>query len=410
MVCAPLFGFFWQITMVKKDLVNRLAVYFPDFRKKDLEYLVDLLFERLTQALVEGERIEIRGFGRFLLRTQKERLFTNPKTQEVRRLPARQRVIFKPGKDIKDRLNQPAYAALDLGTQTFRLIVGKPGPEGLRVLLRARKNVRLGEGLAREGRISPEAFVRGMEALREFKALLEGFKVKNCLAAGTAVFREAENASEFIAAAENLLGVPIKILSPEEEAETTFWGVKNSLATLPSPFVIADVGGGSTEIIFPEGKELFKDSLPLGAVRLLEGFIQHDPPTPHELETLRTHIQDTLAKLPRFSEPPKALVATGGTASCLASLDLELESYQPERTHGHQIKLRRLQELAEDLKERPRKERATLKGMEPGREDIILPGLLIYLALLGHFQVPVLTVSESGILEGLLMRAIEERP
>ncbi len=394
--------------MVKKDLVNRLAVYFPDFRKKDLEYLVDLLFEKLTQALVEGQRIEIRGFGRFLLRPQKERLFTNPKTQEVRRLPARQRVIFKPGKDIKDRLNQPAYAALDLGTQTFRLIIGKPQAQGLRVLLRERKNVRLGEGLAHERRISPEAFSRGLHALKDLAKVLDDFQVKNYIAAGTAVFREAENANDFIQTAQKDLGLAIRILSPEEEAETTLLGVQNSLPSLPSPLIVVDVGGGSSEIIYRGEESIFKQSLPLGAVRLLDTFIHHDPPTLEEIKALCAHIKDILADLPQLPEAPRALIGTGGTASCLASLDLELEAYQPERSHGHQIKLHRLKELAEELRERSCDERAALKGMEPGREDIILPGLLIYIGLLEHLQIPLLTVSESGILEGLLRRAIEE--
>ena len=147
-----------------------MVVHFPEFRKKDLEYLVDLLFEKLTESLREGNRIEIRGFGRFLIHEQKERLFTNPKTQEVRKLPRRKRIIFKSGKDIKERLNQPTYAGLDLGTQTFRLIIGKPEKQGVRVLFRARENVRLGEGLASQGRISPQAFERGLEALARFKA------------------------------------------------------------------------------------------------------------------------------------------------------------------------------------------------------------------------------------------------
>lgn len=393
--------------MVKKDLVNRLAVYFPEFRKKDLEYLVDLLFEKLTEALVEGHRIEIRGFGRFLLRQQKERLFTNPKTQEVRKLPSRKRIIFKPGKDIKERLNQPAYASLDLGTQTFRLLIGKAEEGRLRVLFRTRENVRLGEGLT-TGRITPAAMERGLLALRRFQEHLRRFEVAHYLAAGTAVFRRAQNAPEFLKRAREEIGLEIQVLSPEEEAQLTLKGVLLGLQDKPETFLVADVGGGSTELVWGRGEEAFwKTSLPLGAVVLFERFFKKDPPSPEEIEKTRKFIRENLKDLPEEIRRAGVLIGTGGTASCLAALDLELEAYYPEVSHGHRLEAKVLERIARELSALTRAERSGLRGMEGGREDIILPGLLIYLELLAHLGFEHLVVSESGILEGLLLRSLE---
>ncbi len=394
--------------MVKKDLINRLAIYFPEFRKKDLEFIVDLVFERLTEALASEERIEIRGFGRFLVRQQKERLFTNPKTAETLTLPKRRRIIFKPGKDIKERLNQPSYASLDLGTQTFRLLIGKPANRHIRAIYRERENVRLGEGLTETGKISPEAMKRGLEALLRFRQLMDQLEVVDYLAVGTAVFRKADNIDEFLDKVLKEAGIKIRVLSPEEEALFTVKGVLFGLKDPPDNVLIADVGGGSTELILiQEAKNHWKTSLELGAVSLTEGFFEHDPPTLTELEKAQTFIRDALESLPQEVKKAREFIGTGGTASCLAALALELEHYVPDLIQGHLLTEKTLADLFERLRSLSTKERARLKGMDRGREDIILAGLLIYLELIRYFGYRRLVVSETGILEGLLLHLLQ---
>ncbi len=389
--------------MVKKDLVNELWLKFPDFRKKDLEMIVDLLFERMAEVLREGRRIEIRGFGRFLVKEQKGRLFRNPKTAEVRKLPPRRRIIFKPGKDLKERLNQEPLASLDLGTQTFRLLLAKPAEKGFRPLLRRRENVRLGEGLAESRRITPEAMERGLKALESFRKDLARAGVKHYLAAGTAVFRQAENAADFLSAAKDL-GFEIKVLSPEEEATFTAKGVLYGMRLNPQrPLLIVDVGGGSTEFIFcASGQVVDKKSLEIGAVTFTKAYLKHEIPKTFELNTFETKVRESLERLnPPFV--PKMLVATGGTASCLAALKLGLEHYHPDLIHGQCLHEEDLEGLFERLRHLTLEERRALKGMEPGREDIILAGLKIYALILEHFALRELCVSETGILEGLLL-------
>ncbi len=409
--------------MNRKDLIGELAQKFPDFRKKDLELILDLLFQRLARALKDGQRIEIRGFGRFFVREQKERRFKNPRTGEERRLPPRKRIIFKPGKDLKERLNQPALASIDLGTQTFRLLIAKPCHPGnnpaedhsinnFRILLRKRFNVRLGEGL-KKGSISETAFKRGLEALEKIKELLSSSGAEKVLAAGTAVFREAQNARDFILRAQEG-GLQIKILSPEEEAHFTLKGVLAGLEENPEvPILVVDAGGGSTEFILGKGEKILKwGSLKLGAVVLTEKYLKdQEIPSEESLKALEAEIERELNPLEELPLSPQKLIATGGTASCLASLKLGLEKYCPERIHGLSISLAELERTYKKLCQMPVEERRCLKGLEPGREDIILAGLMIYLGFLRHLpELKNIIVSETGILEGLLLHLWQENP
>ena len=399
--------------MNKKDLVTELWQKFSDFRKKDLELALDLLFGRLAQALKEGERVEIRGFGRLIVKEQRPRRFKNPRTGEERDIPARKRIIFKPGKDLLERLNSPSVASLDLGTQTFRLLIAKPLDDGFRVLLRKRYNVRLGEGLSRRGEIGEEAFERGLLALKEMKEALERANVSRYLAAGTAVFRRAKNASSFLEKAAEETGLNIRVLAPEEEALFTLTGVSYGLNLDPEKTsLILDAGGGSTEFILGrKGEILSLGSLEVGAVTLTEKHLPgDDPPRRGEIEALSRAIKEGLAPLKGLPARPEILIATGGTASCLAALKLELETYCPEKLHGVTLKRAELEALFERLKALPSSERRFLKGMEPGREDIILAGLMIYLAVLDLLGLSSLTVSETGILEGLLLHLLEMGP
>ncbi len=399
--------------MNKKDLVTELWQKFSDFRKKDLELALDLLFGRLAQALKDGERVEIRGFGRLIVKEQRPRRFKNPRTGEERDIPARKRIIFKPGKDLLERLNSPSVASLDLGTQTFRLLIAKPQEDGFRVLLRKRYNVRLGEGLSQRGEIGEEAFKRGLSALKEMKEALEGANVSRYLAAGTAVFRRAQNASSFLEKAAAETGLNIKVLSPEEEALFTLTGITYGLNLDPEKTsLVVDAGGGSTEFILgKKGEILSLGSLEVGAVILTEKFLPgDDPPRREEIGALSRAIKEGLAPLKELPERPEILIATGGTASCLAALKLELETYCPEKLHGVNLKKAELEALFEKLRAIPPSQRRFLKGMEPGREDIILAGLMIYLAVLDLLGLQSLTVSETGILEGLLLHLLEMGP
>ncbi|WP_456432600.1 Ppx/GppA phosphatase family protein [Thermosulfuriphilus sp.] len=397
--------------MVKKDLVNRLAEKFPEYLKKDLEEMVDQIFARLTKAVIHGERVEIRGFGRFIVRPQKGRIFINPKTGERQNLPPRRRVIFKVGKDLKERLSHPVLAALDLGTQTFRLLIGQVVGGKIRPLYRDRENVRLGEGLAERGEISPGAFSRGIETLRRFQEAMTFYRVKAYQAIGTAVFRKAGNGPDFLRQSERLVGIKIDIIDSQREADLSLKGVMAALPQGLEKVLVVDAGGGSTEFILAKGSRALKSlSLELGAVILAERFIHDDPPGEEELQRLEENIKEVLKGLPREDlSPVEALVATGGTATSLAALKLQMDHYDPDKVQGYTLSQEALRDLFSRLKDLSVSDRRNLRGLEPGREDIILPGVLIYLKVLEFLNIREMLISDAGILEGILLDLAQER-
>ncbi|MCD6489955.1 MAG: HU family DNA-binding protein [Thermodesulfobacterium sp.] len=395
--------------MNKRDLAKKLSYRFADIEKEDLEYIVDLFFEIIKKELKKGNRVEFRDFGVFTLKKSKGIMFYNPKNKQNYYIKGKYRILFKPGKELKQRLNTPFLASLDLGTQTFRFCIGKVVNGDVNFLMRERENVRLGEGLSREGIISSEAFKRGLECLKMFKEKLSRYEVKNYKAIGTEVFRKARNAEEFIDKVRKETGFEISIISPEEEASLTLKGISFGLEELGiniNKFVIADVGGGSTEIICVENnKKKWWKSIELGAVVLKELFNLRYPLNSKLMQSLKDYIRKILSSIP--VDNSQELVITGGTASLLGALDLKLKDYVPEKLHGHGVTKDRLEKLIKKLANFDLERLRRVKGMEEGREDIALPGLLIYSEIMEHFKKDSLVINEYGILEGTLLSLIE---
>ncbi len=396
--------------MTKRDLAKKLSYKFADIEKEDLEYIVDLFFEIIKKELKKGNRVELRDFGVFTLKKSKGIIFHNPKNKQNYYVKGKYRVLFKLGKEFKQRLNTPFLASLDLGTQTFRLCIGKVVNGNVNFLIRERENVRLGEGLSREGIISLEAFKRGFECLKKFKEKLSRYEVENYRAVGTEVFRKAKNAEEFIDKARKEIGLEISAISSEEEASLSLKGIWFGLKEFGinmDKFVTVDVGGGSSEIICIENnKKKWWKSIELGAVVLKEFFNLRYPLNSKLIQSLKDYIKEVLSLIP--VDNPQELVITGGTASLLGALDLKLKDYVPEKLHGHRVTKDRLEKLIKKLANFDLERLRRVKGMEEGREDIALPGLLIYSGILEHFKKDSLILNEYGILEGTLLSLIED--
>jgi exopolyphosphatase/guanosine-5'-triphosphate,3'-diphosphate pyrophosphatase len=391
--------------MTGKDLAKKLLSIFPDLEKEVVLSLTNAFFETLKSAMKDGHSIELRGFGIFQPRVCKGVIFVNPKNNQRYYVQEKKRVVFRTGSKFLERLNIPFDAGLDLGTQTFRLILGKHFEDTSYFLLRERANVRLGEGLCESGFICEAAKERGFYALKNFKEILDRYEVKNIKAIGTAVFRKAKNAMEFIGEVEKRFGIKIEVLSPEEEAKYTLKGIKFGLERLdykPNSFVVVDVGGGSTEVIYyKEDSEPIIYSLDLGVVTLRDFFGLRYPLTPKVLQSLRDYIQDKLKELPYTK--PEMLVITGGSASLLGSLDLKLKNYDQRALHGHRITLDRIGKMAQRLTSMTLSQLSRVRGMERGREDLVVPALCVYLELLSYFQLDSALISEFGILEATLL-------
>jgi len=301
-------------------------------------------------------------------------------------------------------------AAADLGTNTFRLLLADVAGGHVRELARRRVTVRLGEGLAAAGRLRPAAIARGLAALEGFRLLLADWPGCRLRAFGTEALRRAANRDAFLLPAAGLLGCPVEVLPGAVEARFSLRGALLGLETdCTAPLWLADVGGGSSELVLAGAEAatqspapLWVRSLPLGAVVLSEAFA--------EPAAMRRHIaRELVGVLPRAPRRPEdLLLATGGSASAMACLHLGLERYARERVHGLCLDRADLAALEERLTRLGAAERNALPCLGDGRGEILPAGIRIYQALLEALQRPALTVSESGFLEGALLAAAEE--
>ncbi len=311
----------------------------------------------------------------------------------------------------------PRFASLDVGSNTVRLLIAEPHPDlAFRTLRRERIITRLGGDFSAARGLDGASMERTIEALRFFGELLNQEKVDRVFAAGTGVLREARNRLAFLERVREKTSLHLRLLTGKEEALLMLRGVLGSLRDPGLPRLVADVGGWSTEVLWVEKGEMIRTaSLGLGAVVLSEKYIDHDPPAISELEDLNEHIHSSLRQLRRgweeeggrLEDLDPRLVATAGTATTLAAMDLTLSAYDPQKVNGHRISRPGLEEIGRRLQSLPLYERRKIIGLEKGREDLIVAGTAILLNLLEIFERSALEVIDSGLLEGILLEGIK---
>lgn len=314
-------------------------------------------------------------------------------------------------------------AAIDLGSNSFRLLIAEVSEGKIHTLANELVTVRLGERLNSTGVLSDTAQERAMQTLAFFAAKIRSFGAMPVKACGTAALRKAANSEPFINRAGALLQTEITVLSEAEEADLAVQGALSGLPACSSSRCFVDAGGGSTEISFmlpasqSDGKILHTRqpltldtvvSIPIGAVNLTEQFFPRLPPSKaalraitHSLETTLTeYLQPALTSL--AAHAPFAVIGSGGTATALAAADLNLSTYDPLQIQGHILTRENLDRLHDtfcqiaDANHR-------LAGLDQGRGEIILAGLKIFQTLLSILQTNHFTVSDSGLLEGILL-------
>ncbi len=306
-------------------------------------------------------------------------------------------------------------AAIDLGTNTVRILVAEMDPAiGLVPVWVDQTVTRLGEGLTERGTLAPAAADRTLAAVRRFRDRALGLGAAEVLLVATAAVRQARDGREFLARLRAEPGVHPRVVSGEEEAGLTLLGASWGLGAVAGTFALLDIGGGSTEVLVAEGaRVLTAVSLALGVVQLVERFFLRDPVAPVELEACRAYVDA------RFRDEawdrirprrPTTLVATAGTPTTLAVLDLGLPAYDPGRVHGHRLSAVAIARLTERLAALPLAERARTPGLEPGRADVIVPGAVVLAAALAGLGLPAATVSDAGLREGILLDAVGWRP
>jgi len=225
--------------------------------------------------------------------------------------------------------------------------------------------------------------------------------VKTPAVIATQALREAKNAREFVAPAEEILGARIEIIAGAREAELAFTSVAQAFPDLAgTPYVVVDVGGGSTEFIVTDGTKVVSAvSVPIGAVRLTERHLKHDPPAHGEILELEADIDRHLAQLALPVGVP--LIGTAGTATTMAAVALSLATYDPDKVTGLRLTPERVAELRDTMLAASTAERRATPGVEPQRADVIAAGIAIYARALARVHAPVMITCDRGIRWGL---------
>jgi exopolyphosphatase/guanosine-5'-triphosphate,3'-diphosphate pyrophosphatase len=286
-------------------------------------------------------------------------------------------------------------AAVDLGTNTTRLLVADVVDDTVTEILRRTTITRLGEGVDERRRLLPAPVARVRNVLAAFRREAESLGAERVLAVATSAVRDAENGEAFLGEIEWSYGFGTRLLSGDEEAELTLRGVRTG-GELPAGTVVIDVGGGSTELVADE----LRVSLDVGSVRLTERFIHTDPPGADELERAAAHVRGLLPGA-SFAHA----VGVAGTVTTIAAL--ELGGYDPAQVHGYRIPRARVEAQLERLAALPLAERRELPGLEPERAPVIVGGVVVVREALRRYGLDAIEVSERDILTGAALLAAE---
>jgi exopolyphosphatase / guanosine-5'-triphosphate,3'-diphosphate pyrophosphatase len=298
-------------------------------------------------------------------------------------------------------------AALDLGTNSTRLLVARPaGDGGLETLDRHMTITRMGQGVGATGRLAPEAVERTLDALRRYRTVMDTHGVDSVRVAATSAARDAANRDEFFDAVEQVVGARPELLSGDEEGRLAFRGATGDLDPARGPFLVVDIGGGSTEFIVGTTEAEGVMSIDVGCVRLTEKYIEHDPPLPEELTACISltdaYLEDVVRELPGSAEAA-TLVGVAGTVSTVAAVEIGLASYDRDRIHHFALTHAAAEDVFRTLATEARADRIHNPGLEEGRADVIVAGCCILVAVFRRLGFDEMIVSESDILDGLAL-------
>jgi len=296
-------------------------------------------------------------------------------------------------------------AAVDLGTNSTRLLVADVEDGRLDEVARRLKITRLGEGVDERKRLLPAPIARVRNVLTDFRREAERLGAERTLAVATSAVRDAENGEAFLGEVEWSYGFQTHLLSGDEEAQLTFRGVSTGRDVAEDTLVI-DIGGGSTELVVggPDGLR-FHDSLDLGAVRLTERFLHSDPSADDELDACAAAVRGLLDERVPQEVRPQTAIGVAGTITSIAALDLGLAEYDPDRVHGHRLSREGVVTQLERLASLPLAERREIPALDPDRAPVIVAGTVILREVLDHFDLDGLEASERDILDGAALEA-----
>lgn len=303
-------------------------------------------------------------------------------------------------------------AAIDCGTNSIRLLVadlpddsaGPPAP--LVDLTRRMEIVRLGEGVDRTGRLAPEAIERTRVALASYAADIEKLGAERVRMCATSASRDAANAADFTEMVQRTLGVAPEVVTGDEEARLSFTGAVRGLpADAKAPFLVVDIGGGSTEFVVGDREAGVRAaiSVDIGCVRMTERHLPGDPPTPEQVAAAQADIaaavDRALAAVP--GREAATLVGLAGSVTTVVAIAQGLQEYDPERIHHARVSYEAVAQVTADLLGQTRAQRLAIPVMHPGRADVIGAGALVLRVIMERAGMPSVVASEHDILDGI---------
>jgi exopolyphosphatase / guanosine-5'-triphosphate,3'-diphosphate pyrophosphatase len=300
-------------------------------------------------------------------------------------------------------------AVVDIGTNSTRLLIADVDDSSgaVDVLVRHSNVTRLGHGVDATGALSDDAAARVFATLERYHGEIEQQHCQANLAVLTSAVRDASNGPEFAARVRDDYSLDARVLKGEEEAQLTFLGAMSGRPPASQPTVVIDIGGGSTEFIVGLQRQAgFHVSTPAGVVRMSERHIHSDPPTPEQLQELALDVRATfLQHLPPGERAPVlAGIAVAGTATSAASIEQELDPYDPARVHGYTLELGTVELLLARLADMDEAQRRQVVGLNPDRAPTIVAGMILLAEALRAFELESVEVSEHDILYGGALR------
>jgi exopolyphosphatase / guanosine-5'-triphosphate,3'-diphosphate pyrophosphatase len=307
-------------------------------------------------------------------------------------------------------------AAIDCGTNSIRLLVADVDAAGnLTELDRRMEVVRLGQGVDRTGELAPEALERTLAATREYAAAIEAAGAQRVRFVATSATRDARNRDEFFDGVRAALGVDVEVITGAEEAQLSFRGATGAVAeTHAGPFLVVDLGGGSTELVLGTGSVDASVSMDIGSVRMTERHLHSDPPSAAEIETaradVRAHLDDAARVVPLAKTA--TLVGLAGSITTVTAHALGLTEYRHERVNQAELPVQAVLSSCAALLAAPRAERTAMGFLHPGRVDVIAAGALVWSEVITRVAADVeaaggsltsVVTSEHDILDGIAL-------
>src|SRR6266511_1143030 len=310
-----------------------------------------------------------------------------------------------------EALPLPRLAAVDIGTNSMRLVVAEVQPDGsYRVLDEDRDMTRLGQGLYGAGRIADGPMERSLQALGKMKAIADGFSVTELRAVATSAVREASNGRDFVREAWRRYRVHVEVVRPEEEARLAFQSASRHYDLDEGLTAIVDIGGGSAEVILAAGGVVEQIvSLPLGAVRLTERHSESDPLRPKHWKALRREIDQVITE--GLGKPPFAaalMIGSGGTFTNLAEMVQAERSSDLTHARDYAVSRAEVRQLLDRLRETPLAARRQIPGLNPQRADIIVAGVAVVARLAKRLGTQSIVVNDRGVRDGVLLSMIDD--